>query len=110
VRCATASGSPEHDVRSGVARAAKLGVDGRRRVWRALERLHGEIKRRTDVVGRSSNGRLLKQNDGWTIQRCCMRLGTLGSESENATARPASHGIMTTQPTVLPTLSSAMAS
>jgi len=51
-----------------------------------LERLNGEIKRRTDTVGICSNeadvvrlvgALLLEQNDGWVIQRRYMCLETL---------------------------------
>jgi hypothetical protein len=59
-----------------------------------LERLNGEIKRRTDVVGifpneaaiiRLVGAILLEQNDEWAIQRRCMRLETLGSIRDTAT-------------------------
>ncbi len=58
-----------------------------------LERLNGEIKRRTNVVGifpneaaitRLVGAILLEQNDEWAVQRCYMTLETLNSVSHNA--------------------------
>lgn len=59
-----------------------------------LERLNGEIKRRTEVVGIFPNEAaivhligaiLLEQNDEWAVQRRCMSLETLGAVSDNPT-------------------------
>ena len=61
-----------------------------------LERLNGEVKRRSDVVGIFPNERaivrlvgalLLEQNDEWSIQRRYVTLETLASVDENAPVR-----------------------
>ena len=59
-----------------------------------LERLNGEIKRRTDVVGifpnepaiyRLVGALLLEQNDEWALQRRYMTLETLAEVGDNPT-------------------------
>jgi putative transposase len=61
-----------------------------------LERLNGEVKRRSDVVGIFPNERaivrlvgalLLEQNDEWSIRRRYVTLETLASVDENAPVR-----------------------
>lgn len=59
----------------------------------SLERLNGEIKRRSDVVGifpneaavvRLIGALLLEQNDEWTAQRCrCMPLESIAPLGDN---------------------------
>ena len=62
-----------------------------------LERLNGEIKRRTDVVAifpneaaivRLLGALLLEQNDEWAVQRRYMSLETLEGLSDDPKAKP----------------------
>jgi putative transposase len=57
-----------------------------------LERLNGEIKRRTDVVAifRLVGALLLEQNDEWAVTRRYMTLETLDGLSDDPAARPRS--------------------
>jgi len=62
-----------------------------------LERVNGEIRRRTDVVAIFTNeialvrlvgALLLEQNDEWAVQRRYMTLETLESLSDDAVRKP----------------------
>jgi len=87
-----------HGLRSGHPGRGKRSVAQRRRADQAklhstspIERLNGEIKRRTDVVGifpnddaivRLVGALLLEQNDEWAVQRSrCMTLETIATMS-----------------------------
>ena len=81
---------PNMRQRSATDRKIKMRIAG----TNPLERLNGEIKRRTDVVGifpneaaimRLVGAILLEQNDEWAVQRRYMTLETLGSISDNST-------------------------
>ena len=59
-----------------------------------LERLNGEVKRRSDVTASSNaaiirlvGALLLEQNDEWSIQRRYMSLETLATLGENSEVR-----------------------
>jgi hypothetical protein len=65
----------------------------RRQATNGLERLNGEVKRRTGVVGIFPNGdalvrlvgaTLLQQNDEWAVRRArCMTLETMAASSDD---------------------------
>ena len=69
-----------------------------------IERLNGEIKRRTEVVGifpnedaivRLVGAILLEQNDEWAVQRArYMTLETIAPLSDDPTHQPASRGAL----------------
>jgi putative transposase len=73
-----------------------------------LERLNGEIKRRTDVVGIFPNDNaiirlvgaiLLEQNDEWAVQRArYMTLETMGTLSDHSVVRLPAVAICPTRP------------
>ncbi len=90
-KLAMVMGDPEHDVLAYMSfpkeHRAKLHSTN------PIERLSGEIKRRTDVAGifpnddaivRLVGALLLEQNDGWAVQRaCCMTLKTIASMGDD---------------------------
>jgi transposase-like protein len=96
-RLASLMDEAEHDVLAH--------MDFHKEHWRQLhstnplERLNGEIKRRTDVVAifpnedaivRLVGALLLEQNDEWAVTRRYMTLETLDGLSDDAADRPRS--------------------
>jgi putative transposase len=65
----------------------------RLRSTNSLERLNGEVRRRTDIVGsiyRLVDAILLEQNDEWSVRRARhMTLETIAALSDDAVSLPA---------------------
>jgi transposase-like protein len=76
-----------------VSRRRNFGTDSLIPVTNPIERLNGEIKRRTEVVGifpneaaitRLIGAILMEQSDEWAVQRGrCMSLETMAPVSDN---------------------------